>query len=69
MAAHIKNKGQGHVNNQWRTEGKKGGINEKKSDRGGGNTHFVTQGCTNAKGLILKEKLNFAYQTLHIHIN
>jgi len=69
MAAHIKNKGQGHVNNQWRTEGKKGGINEKKSDRGGSNTHFVTQGCTNAKGLILKEKLNFAYQTLHIHIN
>ena len=38
MAAHIQHKGERQVNNNWRPEGQERGIDEKKTDRRGGNT-------------------------------
>jgi len=40
---------QDHVNDDWRTQGKEGNINEPHPDPGCGNPQFFANGCTDAK--------------------
>jgi hypothetical protein len=68
MPAHIKNKGERHIDNNGGAKGQKGSINEKQTYGGCCYSHFFAQGCTHTKSPILKKKLNFLNQALHIRV-
>jgi hypothetical protein len=46
-----KNEGHVQINNQWRTQGNEGRINEKQTDARTGHLQFIAQPRTHTKGL------------------
>ncbi len=61
VIAHISPKSQYEVDNNRRSHGQQGSINKVKPDPACGNTHPVTNGRTNAKGIPFNKAFEFVH--------
>jgi hypothetical protein len=58
----IHPKGKDEINNEGRSHGEKGDIDEPGPDTGGGYTHFLTYRRTHSKNLPLDEVLKLVHR-------
>jgi len=58
MRSHVEHECQGKIDDNGRSKGKEGGVNEKQAYGGSGYTKLVAQIRANPKSVSFKKKLN-----------
>ena len=62
---HLQPEGENHVNDERRTDGKKRGINKKKTNNGTAHPQPLTEPCANAEGAVFK-KFFYSFNKIHL---